>query len=440
MALFGIGTPIKTQEVFGVSTKVLEHSYIDRGDLDRRIQVSLGRNRHIALRGESKCGKSWLRQKNIPDGIVVQCRLDKSVSDIYVDALSQIGIKLVIEEGSRNAFKGTMEATAEFGFKLLAKLGFKQAGTGEWEDACKTKPVGHDIGDLRYVSDVIKASGRRLIIEDFHYMKSEQRKAFAFDLKALWDYENFIVIIGIWTETNLLLHLNPDLAGRIEEMTIYWNSADLCAVINKGADVLDVEFEAKLMKSFVEDAFGTVGILQTMLLSTLDNVGITEQQRKRVVVTEHDALVHSGMQYAEQLNALYQTFARRVAGGIRQRAKSTGIYAHMMAVVLAASNDELSRGLPIAEIFKQATAREPRIQKGNLRTILEKIDRMQVDADGRGLVITYDQHQEEVFVVDKQLLLYRKYATVKWPWENIIEQVNEAQGGYEADDVEQDAT
>jgi hypothetical protein len=111
----------------------------------------------------------------------------------------------------------------------------------------------------------------------------------------------------------------------------------------------------------------------------------------------------------------------------------------MMAVVLEASDEDLSRGLPIAEIFKLASAREPRIQKGNLRTILEKIDRMQVDDDGRGLVITYDQHQEEVFVVDKQLLLYRKYATVKWPWENIIERVNEAQGGYEADDAEHEA-
>jgi len=439
VSLFGIGAPIKTQEVFGVSTRVLEHSYIDRGDLDKKIQVSLGRNRHIALRGESKCGKSWLRQQNVPDGIVVQCRLDKMVSDIYVDALSQIGVKLTIEDGSRNAFKGTLEATQEFGFKLLTKIGFKQSGTGEWEEARKSKPVGHDISDLRYVSDVIKASGRRLIIEDFHYMKSEQRKAFAFDLKALWDYENYIVIIGIWTETNLLLHLNPDLSGRIEEMTIYWNNDDLCKVITKGSEVLNIEFDRKLTNSFVSDAFGTVGILQTMLLSTLDNAGVTEQQVKKIVISDHDALVNSGMQYAEQLNALYQTFARRVAGGIRQRAKSTGIYAHMMAVVLAASNEDLGRGLPIAEIYKLASAREPRIQKGNLRTILEKIDRMQVDSDGRGLVITYDQHQEEVFVVDKQLLLYRKYATVKWPWENIIEQVNEAQGGYDADDIDQEA-
>jgi hypothetical protein len=99
VSLFGIGSPIKTQEVFGISTKVLEHSYIDRGDLDKRIQVSLSRNKHIALRGESKCGKSWLRQQNVPDGIVVQCRLDKTVSDIYVDALSQIGIKLTVEDG-----------------------------------------------------------------------------------------------------------------------------------------------------------------------------------------------------------------------------------------------------------------------------------------------------------------------------------------------------
>ncbi|HYB36934.1 MAG TPA: hypothetical protein VEF72_15080 [Mycobacterium sp.] len=50
-------------EVFGVSTKILPDSYVDRGDLDSKIAAYLERNNHIAIRGASKSGKSWLRRR-----------------------------------------------------------------------------------------------------------------------------------------------------------------------------------------------------------------------------------------------------------------------------------------------------------------------------------------------------------------------------------------
>jgi hypothetical protein len=45
---------------------------------------------------------------------------------------------------------------------------------------------------------------------------------------------------------------------------------------------------------------------------------------------------------------------------------------------------------------------------------------LQIDSEGRGLVIGYSPESEEVVVVDRQLLLYRRFATVKWPWEELI--------------------
>jgi hypothetical protein len=217
----------RTSDVFGVSNKILPDSYVDRGLLDKRIQMLLNRPTHIALRGESKCGKSWLRQKNIPNAITVQCRLNKNVNDIYVDALSQLEITLTIEESSSTTFKGSVEANGTFGAGLLAKLGFKVSTGLESGDADKKARAGHDINDLRYIADIINASGRRLVVEDFHYMSVKERTAFAFDLKALWDYGAFVVIIGVWTQSNMLIHLNPDLSGRIEELSIYWSDEDL---------------------------------------------------------------------------------------------------------------------------------------------------------------------------------------------------------------------
>jgi hypothetical protein len=39
-----------------------------------------------------------------------------------------------------------------------------------------------------------------------------------------------------------------------------------------------------------------------------------------------------------------------------------------------------------------------------------------------------------ISVVDRQLLLYRKFATVNWPWESIITQV-EPTDAYQADEL-----
>jgi len=105
-----------------------------------------------------------------------------------------------------------------------------------------------------------------------------------------------------------------------------------------------------------------------------------------------------------------------------------------MAIIMAASEGDLSVGMHINEIFNHAHEREPRIQKGNLRTILERLDNLQIDADGRGLVITYDRNKDCISVVDKQLFLYRKYATVKWPWDDLIEMADEGEAAYDRDE------
>ncbi|MBB3910147.1 hypothetical protein [Sphingomonas desiccabilis] len=423
----------KSQEVFGVTTEILTPSYVNRGGLDARIEKLLGRDTHIALRGESKCGKSWLRKKNIPDAITVQCRLGKGVRDLYTDALAQLGLQLVTERTSEKGFKANLEASGEFAVKLLGKIAVKLGLEGELKTSAKSIPVGRDLDDLRFVSEIINESGRRLVIEDFHYLPHDARKAFAFDLKALWDYRTYVVIIGIWSENNLLLHLNSDLTGRVREVSIFWSADDLRAVLEQGSEALNISFSRQICGRLIHDSYGTVGILQTLALGILDEAGVERRQPSRVEISDEGAYESAAMAYADQLNAQYQTFAARVAAGIRRRTNATGIYAHMLKVVMEASVADLSSGFPRDQIYRLAAQREPRIQKPNLRQILLKIDGLQVDGEGRGLVLSYDEQKDEVFVVDKQLFFYRQYATAKWPWESIIEQVDETGAGYESD-------
>jgi hypothetical protein len=199
----------KAHEVFGVSNVVLPDSYVDRGELDEEVKKYLERPNHIALRGESKCGKSWLRQTVLPDAVVVQCRLGKTTLDIYRDALGQMDVRLEVERVEGTRWSGRIETTGDLGLKLLAKVGVKAAVEALKDKSTTTQRVGHDVSDLRFIAELLIASERRLVVEDFHYLSVKERTSFAFDLKALWDYGVFVVIVGVWSEQNMLAFPEP---------------------------------------------------------------------------------------------------------------------------------------------------------------------------------------------------------------------------------------
>jgi hypothetical protein len=270
------------------------------------------------------------------------------------------------------------------------------------------------------VADVLKASGKRLVVEDFHYMSVPERKSLAFDLKAFWDYRLFIVIVGVWNQSNMILYLNPDLSGRVKEVSIYWSKEDLTKVIDKGSEALNLVFDVDCKKKLVGDCFGNVGILQALALQALDELKIHVCQDELRLINSPAAIEAAAMAYADQLNSRYQQFAETVSGGIRKRQDTTGIYAHAMAAILEADDEKLLNGLSIDDVYAIAHAREPRIQKGNLRVVLEKFEELQVDEDGRGLVLAYNSATKKVSIVDRQLLLYRKYLTMRWPWEDLV--------------------
>ena len=342
----------RTHEVFGVSNTILEDSYVDRGDLDERLAQLLNRQTHIAVRGASKCGKSWLRQSVIRHPLVVQCRLGEKVSDIYTDALSELGIKLDIDQSTESSSQASLEAQTDLGLKLLARLGTKVGLQKDRKSSRRFRVVGKDLNDLSFIAQILKTSRRRLVIEDFHYLSIAERQAFAFDLKTLWDLGVFVVIVGVWSKQNMLLSLNPDLTGRVEELSIVWAPRDLESIFWRGGGALNLRFSEDLMDRAVEDAFGNAGLLQQLIIRLLDELSVQKEQDYVVDVGDVQALEAAAMSIAEQLEPLYQALVERVSYGIRKRKGSTGIYAHAMAAILEAADFDLVRGLSLDRIYR----------------------------------------------------------------------------------------
>lgn len=415
-----------TNEVFGMSTRIKEYSYIDRAKLDSKITRLLARDTHIALKGASKSGKSWLRQKCISDAIVVQCRLGMTVEDIYKNALSSIGVPFNTSTTRAISSSGELSGQAELSVPFFVKSQFDGAVNIGKEKSVAGNDFHCSINNLQFVSSSILNSKKRLIVEDFHYLSIPERQRLAHDLKTLWDYGCYIVIIGVWTQTNLLTSLNPDITGRIEEVSVLWSDEDLHKVIAKGSHELNVQIAPDIQRTIINDSFGNVGILQILLLRLIeDECNIIKSGQQLKYITDPELLDHAARAYADQLDGRYQQFAKLLSSGIRKRKKSTGIYAYAMEAIVSATNAQLINGFSRDEIYRITNAKQPRIQKGNLKTILGKLVELQEPERGNELVISYDETVDAIFVVDLQLLFYRKYHTMKWPWEEMVEEAEE---------------
>lgn len=425
-----------TNEVFGVSVQVKNYSYIDRDQLDVKLRRLLRRDTHIAIKGPSKCGKSWLRQRcMMDDSIVVQCRLGMTVEDIYRQALSEIGVPFDTHTSSTITWSGEANGSGSVNVPLIAKAQIEgSAGVEHERTSGMELDFSKSIGNLSFISSKINASSKRLIIEDFHYLDMIQRKKLAHDLKTLWDYKCFVVIIGVWTQTNLLTFMNPDLSGRLEELSVQWSNDDLKNVIELGCSYLNIEIDSTIQQDIVNDSFGNVGILQSLLLKLIeDQADIEETQSVKAYITNPDLYFAAARAYAEQLDGVYQQFAQILSAGIRKKKNSTGIYALTMKAIVNATDSQLKNGFSRTDIFDITYAEESRIQKGNLKTVLGKLVELQEPESGRELVISYDESIDAIFVVDLQLLFYRKHHTMKWPWEELVEEARQ-QSLFDEDD------
>lgn len=424
----------KLTDVFGIRTIVSEYSYIDRGGLDKEISDAAKRNQHIALKGESKSGKSWLRQKLFPEANVIPCRLAYSTTEIYRQILSNLDISVEVEQSSSGGATLSFEGSTDIGWSWLAKARGVVQGSGKIDKTTVRKAVGHDEFDFTFLADVIKASGKQVVIEDFHYLESEVQRNLAHELKTFWDYEVYFVIIGVWHRKNYITYLNSDVAGRVYEVSVYWSPQELQESISKGADALNIQISSNVQKQLAGDSYNNVGILQSLIFAYCDRKGVSERQKDTLDVSDMSAVEDAGMVYADQIEAVYQLFADKVSEGIRRRKDSTQIYAYAMQTIVEAGDEELIAGLSVDTIFERAHGKQPRIQKGNLRTVLSKFREIQIDDRGKGLVMTFDEPTQSMIIVDRGLLFYRKYSTAKWPWERLAKEAEDAGTGLEADD------
>lgn len=415
----------KLVEVFGIGVGNSTPAYVDRGALDEKFRESLAANRHVSVHGGSKQGKTWLRKRSLTpaDSIVVQCTITSTAASVLEEALSQLGVRASLSRTETGTLGGHIDLTAtasgKVGLPLLAKaaaeLGVDVGMTGEREVETQERILGETVANLHWVAASINASGKQLVLEDFHYLPEPEQKIFASWMKALGEYGCHVVIIGVWAQSHLLTYFNGDLDGRVDDIHLKWENDELREVLNQGADALNIVLTDALIKGIIADSYGNVGLVHRLARSLLKLEGVDDLPRGTVIDVSNK-LTEARSAVAEEMAGRFDTFASSFVGGMRRMPEGLVVYLHLLRAITASDDDSLV-GQGIDSRVLLSNINNDGIRLSDLTQALERIDRLQVKIEISPPVLTYHRAGKRVQLVDRSFLFYRKYGAQSWPWD-----------------------
>ncbi|MEW2546583.1 hypothetical protein AB0910_12520 [Streptomyces sp. NPDC047002] len=412
-------------DVFGISAQVDSRSYVDRGGLDARFHRTLGSDRHVAVHGGSKQGKTWLRTKGLKDSptLVIQCTPAATAESLLTEALGRLGVHAVLKSTESRDLSGTLDfsASGSAGMKLLAKVtGSANMGAAIRSGrAVENQPIGHTIADLSWVARTIVASKHRLVLEDFHYIDESVQRQLAFMLKAMGEYGLFVIVVGVWPKTHLLSYYNGDLEGRVDDIHLLWEKEELKQVLEQGAEALRVKFSDALIDELVREASENVGLLQRLAeqVCAAGNIFDSRSGGNRQLDVG-PALTSARHAVADQMQGRFQTFADNFIRGMRRLSQGLEVYRHLLEAVTDAPDQELLNGIDSAALLQKISSHPggSGIRSSDLTQALERIDALQVKIDVKPLVLTYNKSSRKLFLADRAFLFFRRHGDPTWPW------------------------
>lgn len=407
--------PIRSH-VFGISAKK-HHSYVDRGRLDRELEELLDQDKHIVIHGESKQGKTWLRERVLANEqiIRVQCQPKSTPASLLEEAMGVVGIRATLRYTAEGTLGGELDLTlaGELGVKLFARARAEGriATNIQSVRGSESVPVGRTSADLAWVAFVLANTDKRVVLEDFHYLPSTVQRDLSFIFKALFEYRVFVVVVGVWAQDHLLNYYNGDLAGRVADIRIEWTQGELGEVLENGSRALNVSFSEELARTAVDDAFGNVGLLHRIADALCRQAGVHRRELPKKRVTNPRLIEESRQIVAREMGGRFLTFADRLADvGV--------IYEEMIQVLIEATDDELTAGLSLRSLCDKMNSkfnrkRAPSDLRGNLERISEKQSRLEIEP----AVLAWDQSTGRLFLVDRDFLFFRRYGRPVWSWE-----------------------
>lgn len=413
---------VKLEKVFGV-TKDEILSYIERENVDGSLQTALKTDKQIIVYGSSKQGKTALVNKYIEyaKNIVVRCSPQSTTEDIYKSILRQLDVQILTEVTSKDGSSKSIGVIAKIKTLLplpglSAEASMQTSATTTTEDSDKLATIEYNLSLAQDVSELIRKSnpmGKFIIIENFHYLKSEIQERLAFDLRTFQEMGIRFVILGVWREKNRLAQYNGDLLDRIIEVPVEpWDTDDFLRVIHKGEDILNIKFSHTINDSIISNAFDSIGVVQELLKTICSLSGIKESQKRLMMIDStrvfQEACALKGNDYAARhIRALESIAEGRKPSGH----KAEGLYLpyYTVKAILKLDFNDVFRGIRrelLEAVIKKNHHRPGDVRSGDMSNLLHNFVQLQCEKKIEPPILDYNRDSRTLKVVDSTFYFF----------------------------------
>ncbi|HTC01338.1 MAG TPA: hypothetical protein VK705_11715 [Ferruginibacter sp.] len=415
------------EDVFGISRDV-PLTYTERENLDNEFVDSLSRQKHIVIYGSSKQGKTCLRKRHLKEEkyVIIDCSNKLNISDLNELILKKAGFKITISEKAIKSNKITGNATG--GFNLFAKAEVAAGYEGESSSEVENRELDLDLADVNDVINALKTTNfsKVIFLDDFHHLKKETQKDFAFALKSFYEHSKIIfVIVGVWLEENRLVSINNDLAGRVTSINAdKWSYDDLSNVIERGCELLNIKLEESLIEEIISESYGNVYFVQEIchrickefkikntFLTDREAYGHTEggvylfddrDSDIRFPISKKFQVKEIAKNIINQHSGSYNSFLRKFSQHLEN---DYDLYRWIIYVLLIVEPSTLENGLNSSKIREYIIAKHINgsdINGSFITKVMESINLLQLGKS----IIEYDEANLKINIIDKGFIIW----------------------------------
>ncbi|WP_137225757.1 hypothetical protein [Shewanella sp. MEBiC00475] len=401
---------VLVDEVFRTS-RDLPKNYISRKHVDDLFIDSLAKETHVVIHGSSKQGKTSLRKKNLleDDYICITCSNTWDISDINESILKKAGYQIVVSESK--TIKGKSKVSLSVG------LGGKKIGTDISMELAKQINKQHLELNLSNTNDVISALKeikftKYIVLEDFHYLKTESQVDFSISLKAYHEESRLcFIIVGVWLEDDRLTTFNGDLAGRIVSINAdEWLDENIDELFSVSEALLNISFLEEFKVSVKANCNGSIFLVQQLCMKVCEEQGITRTQEEQTEVAKDIDIEKEIKSVLDMHTGRFTKFLMDFSAGFQ--ATDLDLYKWILFGLIIIDDNLLIEGLPIQALRRTIVTKHPKRSEISLKRLtgaLNKSVTLQLDNKTKPIVFEFDPNRTRIKIVDKSFLLWKKF-------------------------------
>lgn len=259
------------QEVFTPSQPA-NYTFIRRDIVNKRLKRALNTpGKQIIIYGYSGAGKTTLLTNTLKEEkitpVITRCILGMTLSEILIDAFNQLEVFYISHKETSESDKIGGNLSASY-FGIKASLG---AETVEGGKSSVKRAVELPINP-QTLAKFIGEAGKCWVLEDYHKIKSEDKKQLAQVMKVFMDssidYSNLkIIAIGAVNSAREVVQFDPEMKSRISEIEVPLMTIDnLKNIISEGERLLNIKFPIDTIKKIVSYSSGLPAVTHQLAL------------------------------------------------------------------------------------------------------------------------------------------------------------------------------